>query len=329
MPSDRSRQKLIKLTMPAVTAPVVLLAFNRPALTQKVLDALRLAQPSRLLLVADGPRAGHPADAQACARVRALLDKGVDWPAEVSRNYAPQNLGLRRRVSSGLTWAFQQVDEAIILEDDCIPDSSFFLFCTELLEHFKADSRVGVITGNNFQPPGRASKHSYYFSRFNHCWGWATWRRAWRLFDGDMAAWPELKASGWLDGLFPEAGHARYWSDAFDRAYERRIDSWAFCWTFSCWSQNLLTAIPKSNLVSNIGFGPGSTHTTDPASPLANLPARAMDFPLSHPATMVRDHLADDYSQRTVFGSISPGSVSSEAASLENPGKRRKFFSWG
>ena len=293
---------------PSLNTPVVLLVFSRPEQTRRVLEQVRLARPSVLLVVADGPRLDRPGEVQACAAVRRLVEEMVDWHPRLLTNYAEKNMGLRQRVSSGLTWAFEQVDRAIILEDDCVPHPGFFRFCGKLLDLYEHDSRVGVISGGNFQPAEFTCAESYYFSRYNHCWGWATWRRAWKLFDAQMQNWPLLRDSKWLEGVFPDPGHANYWSGIFEKVHRRQIDSWAYAWTFSCWSQSLLTVIPGRNLVSNIGFGEGSTHTTDASSPWSNLPAPGLEFPLRHPVCVSRNHDADDYTQRFVVeGSAQKG----------------------
>ncbi len=317
---------------PVNTAPVVLLVFNRPQHTRRMLEQVRRARPATLLVVADGPRADAPGDESACAEVRRLTLELVDWDAQVLTNFSSENLGLRRRVASGLSWAFEQVDRAIVLEDDCVPHPSFFRFCSELLEHYAGDTRVGAITGDNFQAQPFSCAHSYYFSKYNHCWGWASWRRAWRFFDESVALWPELKARGWLAGLFPNEGQARYWADKLDGVHQRRVNSWAFGWMFACWSQNMLTATPKVNLVSNIGFGGDSTHCLDPGSPMANLPAAGIDFPLTHPPTCVTNYLADHYIQETVFGSVPPVAPT-EVTAKPQPARRRRWFGfparWG
>ena len=156
--------------------------------------------------------------------------------------------------------------------------------------------------GNNFQSSTFTCPASYYFSRYPHCWGWATWRRAWKLFDSQLKNWPALRDTHWLDGLFPDPSHAKFWADNFEKTHRRENNSWAYASIFSCWSQSLLTVIPEANLVSNIGFGAASTHTPDPSSPLSNLPAPGVPFPLRHPACITRDHVADDYTQRIIFG---------------------------
>ncbi len=296
--------------------PVVMLVFNRPGLTKLALEQIRLARPPVLLVVADGPRPGHPTDAEKCAEVRSLIESGVDWGPKLLTHYAETNLGLRRRVSSGLDWVFEQVDRAIILEDDCVPHPTFFPFCGELLEHYQHDTRVGVVAGDNFQPQPFACEASYYFSRYPHCWGWATWRRAWKNFDEPMTQWPALKAARLLEGLFPDPLQAGYWENIFDRVHQRQINSWAFVWVFCCWSQHLLAILPKINLVKNVGTGNEATNTKDEIARMHNLAAGGAAFPLLHPPVMVRDWRADDYTQRQVFGAARPKTVLGRARRL-------------
>ncbi|MEW6491011.1 MAG: glycosyltransferase family 2 protein, partial [Cyanobacteriota bacterium] len=161
--------------------PVVFIIFNRPDTTQKVFEAIRQAHPPLLFVIADGPRPNKPGEDQKCAATRAIIDQ-VDWDCEVLTNYSEINLGCERRVSSGLNWVFDTVEEAIILEDDCLPHPTFFSFCEELLDYYRNDQRVMVITGQNVQFGRKRTDYTYYFSRYNHCWGWASWRRAWRSY---------------------------------------------------------------------------------------------------------------------------------------------------
>jgi hypothetical protein len=279
---------------------VVFLVFRRPDLTARVFESIRQARPKTLLVVADGPRSDRPDEAGQCAATRAAVER-VDWPCEVLRNYSDANLGCKHRVASGLDWAFEQVEEAIILEDDCLPDPTFFRFAEELLERYRDDRRIMTVSGDNFLQGRRTSPHSYYFSRYMHCWGWASWRRAWRLFDLEMRQWPALRQDGWLADLFPVARQARYWESIFDRVHRGEIDTWDYIWTYSIWSQSGLNVLPERNLVSNIGFGGAASHTHDKLSPWANLPTEAMTFPLDHPTCVLRNHRADAYSQQSVF----------------------------
>ncbi|MGH7655756.1 MAG: FkbM family methyltransferase [Gemmatimonadaceae bacterium] len=280
-------------------SPVALFMFRRPDTTARVLDAIRAARPPLLLVVADGPRADRPDDTAACAATRALID-GVDWPCEVRRKFAAENMGCRRRVASGLAWVFSQVPEAIILEDDCVPDPTFFPFCDELLERYRDDPRVAQISGANNQKGRRRGTHSYFFSRYNNVWGWASWRRAFAMYDVDMGRWPELRDSGWLAGVLGDRRMVHYWTQQFQAVYDGRIDTWDYQWIYSTWLHAMVSLVPNSNLVKNIGFGPGASHTSV-HDPFANDRLEAIDFPLDHPPTVTRDPRADQFTERFEF----------------------------
>ena len=181
--------------------PVVLIVFNRPDLTEQVFAAVRQARPRQLLVVADGPRDTHPADVDLCAATRAAVAE-VDWPCDVLRRYSERNLGCGPAVSGGIGWALDQVGEALILEDDCLPDHSLFAFCAELLDRYRSDDRVMQIAGHNWAAPSDGYLgYSYAFNAFSPIWGWATWRRAWEKYDFHMRTWPQFRESGMLRGL--------------------------------------------------------------------------------------------------------------------------------
>jgi len=273
--------------------PVALFIFNRPELARRVLARIRAAAPRVLFVVADGPRPDRPDEAERCAEVRRVVELGVDWPCEVIREYSPVNLGCARRVSSGLEKIFVREEEAIILEDDCLPDASFFTYCAELLDRFRSDSRIGVIAGSNFQRRDVTSGMSYYFSRYPHCWGWATWRRAWRSYDHAMTAWPEAKRRGWLQHYLGRRDEAAYWERIFDHTHAGLIDSWAYRWTFACWQHEVLSVLPAGNLVTNIGFGHDATH---PQTLIVMGPSNSVGVrPLRHPGRIERNARADRY----------------------------------
>lgn len=168
--------------------PVVFFIFDRPDTTARVFAEIARGKPPKLLLVADGPRPDHPGEAEKCAAARAVVEQ-VDWPCEALTDYAETNLGCRRRVSSGLDWVFATVEEAIILEDNCLPHPTFFRFCEELLERYRDDERVMRISGGNHKFGRKIGTDSYYFTRYAHVWGWASWRRAWRYYDVNMKSW--------------------------------------------------------------------------------------------------------------------------------------------
>ncbi|MCC7361700.1 MAG: hypothetical protein IT317_19605 [Anaerolineales bacterium] len=289
-------------TAPAapLTTPVALFFFNRPELTAEVFAAIRAARPSTLLLVADGPRPAVPGEADQVAAARAVVAQ-VDWPCAVQTRFAPANLGLKARFDSGLAWVFAQVEQAIILEDDCLPGPDFFAFCQALLARYAGDRRVLSISGDNFQAADPPDAAGYYFSRYPHIWGWATWRRAWRQHDPAMTDWPAARAARWLDTVLPDADSRRYWDYIFQNAYATR-HTWDHPWTFSSWRAGGLHIHPAANLVTNLGFGAQATHTSAADSPLAELPVEPLTWPLRHPSAVERWAAADDYSEQLMFG---------------------------
>lgn len=285
--------------------PVLILAFNRPDKTRAVLDAVRGVGPKQLFFAVDGPRPGNADDARRVAEVQSLT-RLIEWDCEIRTLFRTANLGCKAAVSAAIGWFFDQVECGVILEDDCIPHPSFFRFCAELLERYQHDERVMMISGDSFQLGRRRTSYSYYFSRYAHIWGWATWRRAWRCYDHGMHVWPEVRDAGWLHDLFPGSpGAVNYWTRIFEDTYLDRNQSWAYRWVFCCFANSGLVILPSVNLVSNIGFDTQATHTTASANRLASLPIEEMEYPLQHPPFVIRDVIADDFTQSAVFGTRS------------------------
>jgi hypothetical protein len=195
-------------------------------------------------------------------------------------------------VSSGIDWVFNNVEEAIILEDDCLPNPSFFRFCQEMLDRYRDDERVAMISGDNFLFGTKIIPDSYYFSRYMHIWGWASWRRAWKDYDVEIAAWPAVRRSGLIENLFRSQVERDYWHKAFDGVFDGRIDTWDYQWVLSCWLQSRLAIMPEVNLISNIGFGPAATHTTG-TSVYSDMATRTIGFPLRHPRQVCPNVTAD------------------------------------
>lgn len=279
-----------------LTTPVVFMVFNRPSKTRRVFDVIKMIQPTKLLVIADGPR--NEEDGAKCQQVREIIETGIDWPCEVLKNYADKNLGCKNRISSGLDWAFQQVEEAIILEDDCLPDPSFFRFCQELLEKFRNEPRIMQISGYNFAAHNKklTFKESYYFSNIGPIWGWATWRRAWQYYDVNIRTWPEVKKSGLLKSILKNDAVVNHYNHLFDDYYAQKINSWDSQWFLTRWIQGGLSAVPNSNLVQNIGFdSEAAGHAIDPDDSRAHIPIKSMDFPLTHPNKIVTNPKDDAY----------------------------------
>lgn len=287
---------------PQLDTPVALIIFNRPDTTRRVFAAIRGARPRRLLVVADGPRPGRPGEAEACAEARSIID-AVDWPCDVQTNYAEANLGCKRRVSSGLDWVFQTVEEAIILEDDCVPHPSFFTYCTELLGRYRDDERVMHIGGANFQLGRRYGDAAYYFSRYAHVWGWASWRRAWTHYNVELRRWPIERET--ILNQFETSWEADFWRFVGEATSAGKIDTWDYQWALACLERRGLAIVPNGNLVANIGFGPNATHTSQ-ASRLANLPLEPLALPLAHPQSVEREAEADARVRKIFFDRRGP-----------------------
>ncbi len=274
-------------TPPALDPPVALFVWNRPDATREVFEQIRRARPRQLLLVADAPREGHAEDAARCRAVHAIV-AGVDWPCEVARHVAPVHLGCRKRMASGLDWVFGAVPEAIVLEDDCVPSPSFFRFCAELLARYRDEPAVMTVAGSTLLTASAADDRSYYFSRYNPTWGWATWRRAWRHYDVSVARWREIDQRAFLRGVFPNLAFERAWRRTFDAAHRDDFDTWDHQWTFQVWAQGGVAAIPVRNLIRNVGFGPDATHTKVDIG-FGRRPLQDLEFPLAHPDAIAVD----------------------------------------
>lgn len=278
-------------------APIALIIFNRPEMTRSLVDCLRDNRPSRLFVIADGARDDRCGEADKVAQTRDVIGE-IDWPCEISQLYSDKNLGCGQRIRSGITEAFNEVDKLIVLEDDCRPNQTFFRFTQELLQRFESDSTIMAISGTCFhdQVP---KDQSYYFSRYAHCWGWATWRRAWRLYDTVDCDWDALSTSIRYAELFETKHQMAFWTQLLDRIAQGKLDTWDVQWMLACWLNKGLTIAPTQNLVSNVGFTECATHTNDD-SPHASLPTFEMGE-LRHPQVVQRAIHADAVSEKLLF----------------------------
>lgn len=284
--------------MTPLSTPVAFFIFNRPETTEAVFREIAAARPQKLLIVADGPRPDRSDDVERCESVRRIVED-VPWDCEVLRNYSDVNLGCKARVSSGLDWVFKECEEAIILEDDCLPDPTFFTYCSELLRRYRDDERVMTISGTNFLDGTKRTDFTYYFSRIPFIWGWASWRRAWQHYDVSMTEWPTLRNSRWLESIFPWQEAVSYWTRKFDATYDGSIDTWDYQWIMSSWLQSGITCAPKVNLIENIGFGEDATHAM--GSPDRFRMPRKHLCEMEHPFGLMWQWQADrDYFQRAL-----------------------------
>lgn len=281
--------------------PILFLIFNRPVTTRKVFDEIRKVKPTRLYIAADGPRESVVGERQKCDEARAVTEK-IDWPCKVMRLYRNKNLGCKKAVSGAIGWFFKNVEEGIILEDDCLPDQSFFRYCEELLIRYRHDDGVGIINGNNFSQKKHLN-YSYYFSFYLQMWGWATWRRTWNNYDLEMKKWPQLNKENWLGGLFSKWTQSVYWWSIFDSTYRGKVDTWDYQWVFSSWVRNYLNITPRVNLVKNIGFGRDAAHLRKTRKKYIAKRYK-MAFPMAHPLEIERNVSADKFEEESLYNDI-------------------------
>lgn len=265
--------------------PVLFIVFNRPSTTRQVFDAIRKAKPRKLFIAADGPRENIPGELEKCLETRTIATT-IDWECDVTTLFREKNLGCGKGPANAITWFFSQVEEGIILEDDCLPSPDFFPFCSQLLEKYRFDSRVMQIGGNNLKQWTTGDEdYSYFFSNHNYIWGWATWRRAWKLFHFNMEYYDIIKQKHYHDHYyksFDEQAFSRY---VFDETYAdlEQPTVWDFQWQYSRMLQGGLSIVPYRNLVINVGYGSDATHTSKAVDILPYLKLERTEFPLRHP----------------------------------------------
>jgi len=248
----------------ALQTPVSVFFYRRPDHLRQVMAKVREARPAILFGISDGSKPRKESIRRGVEESRKVFREMIDWPCQWELLERESNLGSYLSVSGGLDWVFDRVGETIVLEDDTVPDPSFFRFTAELLKKYREDSKVGAVCGNNYDDsrdwPGEAS---YRFTRYHHSWGWGTWKRAWQYFDREeklLAEVPRIKKENWMKLSLREWA---YWERCFQRTYARKLDAWDYRWTLSLWKQQMICIIPRVNLVKNIGFDAQATHTVE------------------------------------------------------------------
>lgn len=279
--------------------PILLIIFNRPDKVQKLIKALEIVKPKRLYISADGPREDRPEDKEKCAEARKIA-QSISWPCEVKTNFYDKNNGCKWGPIKAINWFFENVEEGIILEDDCIPDESFFKFCEELLQKYRDHNNIMHISGNNFQDGilRGDKKSSYYFSKYTHSWGWATWKRAWNNFYKAIEKFEEYDNSKQIKQTHLSKKAQRYWIKNFRKTI-RENNSWDSLWMYAVWFNDGLSILPQNNLVSNIGFGTDATHTKA-LEKIAFM--KTQEIPaIIHPKNNLPDKVADEYTFNKMF----------------------------
>jgi hypothetical protein len=274
--------------------PILLLIFNRPDTTRRVMQVLQQVKPEFLYIAADGPRESKHDEYEKCKATREVALSSVNWECKVITNFQDHNLGCGQHVSKAISWYFENVEQGIILEDDCIPNTDFFSFCGNLLEKYKNEDNVYTIGGNNFQT-GPVGDASYYFSTYGHIWGWATWRRAWKNYKFDLNEYDESEMKNRLKFYFRNLQSLDFWLKIFNIMRTNPIDTWDYQWSFCQWYNGGVSIMPNVNLVSNIGYGEDATHTVNFVEGILERPTKEMPV-IIHPAKIQINRKADIHS---------------------------------
>lgn len=272
--------------------PVLFLIFNRPDLTKRVFAVIRQVKPTKLFIAADGPRLDRIGEDDLCKETRELVLQMIDWDCEVKTLFRESNLGCKLAVSGAINWFFEHVEEGIVLEDDCLPDLTFFNFCSQLLSYHRNDERVMHIGGACFLP--KPLESSYYYTKYTHIWGWATWRRSWAKYDSSMEIWNRIDKHSFLANTCETTRERKYWSDTFQMVAENEFDTWDHQWTFAVWLNEGIAIAPTINLISNIGFSDNATHTKNFDPVFANLKAYQL-ADMRHPKNVMINKSIDKY----------------------------------
>jgi len=288
----------------ALNTAVLFLVFNRLDTTKQVFEAIRQAKPPRLYIAADGARDAKEGEADKVQDVRNFVMQNIDWDCEVKTLFREKNLGCKYAVSGAITWFFENEEQGIILEDDCLPSQSFFWYCEELLIKYKNDFRIWHISGDNFQNNIQRGDASYYFSKFNHVWGWASWANRWLAYDVNIKSFKKFKTESKIKFIFRNEKDCRYWLSVFDQVFRGDIDTWDYQWVYTMLINNGLSILPNKNLISNIGFGLEATHTKSLDSQHSKIPRVEMKNPLVHPFFILADLDADNYTSAKAFGHV-------------------------
>ncbi|MEY8768498.1 nucleotide-diphospho-sugar transferase [Francisella philomiragia] len=279
-----------------LNTPVLFLVFNRLDTTKQVFEAIRQAKPPKLYVAADGAREEKKREEQKVKAVREYIMNNIDWNCEVKTLFRDENLGCKYAVSGSINWFFENEEMGIILEDDCLPSQSFFWFCEELLQKYKNNKKIGMISGDNFQRGIKRGEADYYFSVYNHIWGWASWADRWVNYDVEIG---NIDSNKFIKELFADKKVVKYWTDILKSMKNKCIDTWDYQWTFTLWNNKQLSILPNTNLISNIGFGEDATHTTKD-SEFSRMVAYELIL-RKHPSIIRKNLEADEFTSSYMF----------------------------
>lgn len=283
----------------ALNTPVLLIIFNRPETTQEVFNRIKAIKPSFLFVAADGPRPENQNDLILCRQTREIINQ-IDWECNVKTLFRKENLGCGLAVYDAIRWFFSHVEEGIILEDDCLPDLSFFPFCEELLRKYREDNRIFLVSGTNLQNGEKRGDESYFFSNYPITWGWATWRRAWNHFEYNLSEPAKAFDAGELDHAFQSGQEKQYWKKKIIQSVTEYKNIWDYQWFFTFWKNRGMAITPNTNLIVNLGFRNQSSHNFLHDSIREPQLQASIEFPLKHPKIKINT-IADSFTYNHAF----------------------------
>ena len=282
--------------------PILFIVFNRPSTTQIVFDRIKSIKPKQLFIAADGPRLNHPSDHQNCEEVKSIVQQ-IDWDCELKTLFRETNLGCGEAPASAISWFFEQVEYGIILEDDCLPDQTFFPFAEEMLIKYQNQPHVMIVAGTNPINDKFPILNSYTFGYSAGIWGWATWKRAWKSYNFNVPEWGNPHTKQQFEDFFTNKKIFNSLKNGLHLVHNQQLDAWDYQWAFYRTMNNGLGIIPQHNLISNIGFGSIATHTFEENHPSSNRPTQPLQFPLNHPP-FITPNFNYDYALEQYFSNL-------------------------
>lgn len=279
--------------------PILLITFLRLDTTLQVLEEIRKYHPSKLYISSDYGREGkfitdkNMSEKEWIDEIRKTLLQNIDWDCEVKTRFLSENLGCKEGVSSAINWFFENEEMGIILEDDTLPNQSFFYFCEEMLDRYKDNNNIFMVSGWSALDFDREAKDTlkedYFFSKYNHIWGWASWRRAWQLYQKEFSNFENEFAK--LN--FDSKEEKKVWYKTFRAYHNGKINTWDYPWTYTIWKNQGLSIYPKNNMIQNIGFNRSDATHTRGGSKFENMKTYKIQKPLTHPTKIARSQWMD------------------------------------
>ena len=286
--------------MKKLNTAVLLITFNRPDVTRRVLDRILEMEPPVLYFFNDAPRAGNQTDAERCAEIRKMAEE-ISYSGIVKTRFESSNLGCKMGESTAMSWLFEHEERGIVIEDDILPSKEFFWYCEEMLEKYEDDPRVFSITGCNLLNEWNSGQQDYHFALFGSFWGWAGWSKIWKLYDVEMAKWKDPKIQRLVLNYLPTKHYRTLRKMEFDSLVEGVNSTWDFQFCLIHYLNHAMSVVPSVNMIENIGFNRDDAVHMTGESVFSELKHHPVNFPLRHNSDMIPDMEYDDLVVRKAY----------------------------